>query len=65
MAQSREDVVANLISLGKEVTWQAWHFGAPLQIMSRITETEALGYRRRAGQAPGTSMSSARIRRPP
>ncbi|MGW9404174.1 SRPBCC family protein [Arthrobacter sp. NPDC055585] len=45
MARSREEAVAgvttSLISLGEEVTWQAWHFGFPLRMTSRITGMEA------------------------
>jgi ligand-binding SRPBCC domain-containing protein len=45
MAKSRERAIAGvtsgLISLGEEVTWRAWHFGAPLRMTSRITELEA------------------------
>ncbi|MDQ0030699.1 SRPBCC family protein [Arthrobacter bambusae] len=42
MASSRERAVAGvmsgLLSEGDEVTWQAWHFGLPLQMSSRITQ---------------------------
>ncbi|MDJ0317363.1 SRPBCC family protein [Arthrobacter antibioticus] len=48
MAHSREKAVAGvtsgLISLGEEVTWQAWHFGLPLRMTSRITQMEAPNY---------------------
>ncbi|WP_343319592.1 SRPBCC family protein [Arthrobacter sp. TMP15] len=48
MAHSREKAVAGvtsgLISLGEEVTWQAWHFGLPLRMTSRITQMETPNY---------------------
>ena len=48
MARSREEAVAGvttgLISLGKDVTWRAWHFGVPFRMTSRITGMEAPDY---------------------
>jgi ligand-binding SRPBCC domain-containing protein len=41
MARSRERAIAGvttgLIDEGQEVTWQAWHFGIPIRMTSRIT----------------------------
>jgi ligand-binding SRPBCC domain-containing protein len=41
MAHSRERAVgrltSDLLALGDEVTWRAWHFGLPWQLTSRIT----------------------------
>jgi ligand-binding SRPBCC domain-containing protein len=41
MAQSRERAVgrvtSDLLGLGDEITWQAWHFGLPWRLTSRIT----------------------------
>jgi ligand-binding SRPBCC domain-containing protein len=42
MARSRERAVAHvtsdLLGLGDEIIWQAWHFGVPWRLTSRITE---------------------------
>jgi ligand-binding SRPBCC domain-containing protein len=41
MARSREHaigrVTSDLLRLGDEVTWRAWHFGIPWRLTSRIT----------------------------
>lgn len=42
MADSRERAIgrapkSDLLGLGDEVTWRAWHFGTPWQLTSRIT----------------------------
>lgn len=41
MARSRERVVghptSDVLGLGDEVTWRAWHFGIPWRLTSRIT----------------------------
>jgi hypothetical protein len=40
MARSREHaigrVTSDLLRLGDEVTWRAWHFGIPWRLTSRI-----------------------------
>ena len=42
MAASREraigrDAASDLLALGDEITWRAWHFGVPWRLTSRIT----------------------------
>jgi len=41
MAHSRERaigrVTSDLLGLGDEITWRAWHFGVPWRLTSRIT----------------------------
>jgi ligand-binding SRPBCC domain-containing protein len=41
MTRSRERVIGHpaseLLGLGEEITWSAWHFGVPWRLTSRIT----------------------------